>query len=160
MPRLTTRKKAKATMRASSAILLALLLSACGSAIGDARSAIEVAADAGAEADRTVARLYLREHSIAMSKAQSFAEYQRLMGRFDLAADAIETYRAALVAAEAALDAYESAADSPHWAKPVGCVFVAALRLIHAFEVAGIDAPGALKDAAKLGASFAPRCSP
>lgn len=139
---------------AAIAALLSLALACGGSAIDTARKAVDLTAQAGKEADSVIARHYADAARKALEESQTMEDYLKRMDAWDKAVDALTGVHAALIAAEAALDTWESIGDSRPFIRSAGCLATALHSLMELMQVLGVPIPDPLEEAVELARSY------
>lgn len=110
------------------------------------QSALAGVAHGAVVIDNNMAIGYEAAAGRAMETSDSLDEYRAQMATWDDAEAALRTVRAALVAAQEAIRAYEAGKDKG-WEVAVACVVSAVDSLLEAAMAIGIDAPPPLAKA-------------
>lgn len=118
-----------------------MLVTACGaSAAEEARGALGTAARALVIVDQTFADEYERARVEARETSSTWDERDAKVAKWETARDALRASRSSLLAAEAAIDAYESD-EAGDWLGQAVCVASSLSHLRAAFRDVGISVP-------------------
>lgn len=135
--------------------LVAALATGCGStAIDSARRGVLLSADALAITDDHAAVAYTAAADSAMAESATLADFRRLMQPYDALESALRVARAAILAAEAAIDTWEATGKPDPWIRAAACALGALKHVLAVLEQVGVEPPRALRDAIGAVASF------
>lgn len=130
------------------------LLSGCDGPPGPARRAVEVATVVLLDADRDAAVRYTAAAEVALERSTTLAEYRAAMAPHDALEQALRVTQSAILAADAALDAWREG-GAERWPSLAACVVMALADLRNALAAAGVHAPPELDAVITTARSFA-----
>lgn len=130
-------------------LVVAVAIQGCGASAMDAsRAGLGLSARALAAFDAGAESAYRAHHARVLAGADGMDAYTRGMREWDAVVDAARVAKSSMLAAEAALDAYdEGRAEEASWFAAAACLGLALDRLVAASEAAGAEIPRVLRDA-------------